>query len=68
GEPLPDWVLQADSLEGLAEQAGIDAAELQRTVERFNRYAAEGRDPDCHRGESLMDTLGSGKPEDTLRP
>jgi len=68
GEPLPEWVLQADTLEGLAVQAGINAAALQRTVERFNRHAAQGRDPDYHRGESLMDTLGSGDAADTLRP
>ena len=67
-EALPDWVLQADSLAALAEQAGINAAGLQATVERFNRYAVEAEDPDFRRGEGLMDTLGSGDPADTLRP
>lgn len=68
GQPLPDWVMRAETLQELAEQAGIDPFGLQQTVRRFNRYAAEGRDPDFHRGEGLMDTLGSGEPGRTLRP
>ncbi|HQR05027.1 MAG: FAD-binding protein [Proteobacteria bacterium] len=67
-EPLPDWVKSAPTLEELADKLGIDKAGLLATVERFNRNAAEGRDPDFHRGESIYDRNGSADPHATLRP
>jgi succinate dehydrogenase/fumarate reductase flavoprotein subunit len=67
-QPLPDWVAVADSLEQLAEKLGIDGAALQTTVQRFNRFAAAGRDPDFHRGESTYDSNGSGNAADALAP
>lgn len=68
GETLPDWVTVADTLEELAKKTGIDPQGLVATVERFNQFAAVGRDPDFHRGESLYDTRGSGDPLAVLRP
>ncbi|GAB4474185.1 MAG: FAD-dependent oxidoreductase [Erythrobacter tepidarius] len=55
GEPMPDWVMRADTLEGLAEQIGIDSAALSRTVARFNSHADAGHDPDFGRGNSPYD-------------
>jgi hypothetical protein len=55
GQPIPDWVMRADTLEGLAEQIGIDAAALTETVARFNVHADEGHDPDFGRGTSAYD-------------
>jgi 3-oxosteroid 1-dehydrogenase len=61
----PDWMLpkiykqgyfkKADTLDGLAAQLGIDAAGLKASVEKMNRYARDGKDPDFHRGESQFD-------------
>jgi 3-oxosteroid 1-dehydrogenase len=48
----PDWLVSADTLPELASKLGIPAAVLVETVDRFNHFAAEGRDPDFHRGES----------------
>ena len=67
-QSLPGWVVTADSLGELADRLGIDRAGLERTVERFNRLAAQGRDPDFHRGESPYDTYGSPDPKTTLAP
>jgi len=67
-EPLPDWVVVAQTLGELAEQSGIDPQGLSKTVARFNQFAAGGTDPDFHRGEGLFDTRGSGDPLTTLRP
>ncbi len=55
GDPLPNWMIQAATLSALAEQIGVDADGLERTVEQFNRSAREGSDPAFHRGESQYD-------------
>ncbi|MGG2398679.1 FAD-dependent oxidoreductase [Pseudomonas sp. SH1-B] len=41
----------ADATE-LAARCNIDAAALQSTLERFNRFASQGQDPDFQRGHS----------------
>jgi len=48
----PDWLIRADTLPELAEKLGIPGDSLVETVDRFNTFAQEGRDPDFHRGES----------------
>jgi len=55
GQPMPEWVKQSDTLEGLATQIGIDPAALTETVARFNVHADEGHDPDFGRGTSAYD-------------
>lgn len=57
---LPDSVLCAHGLSvqgldpaGLARQCGIDAQQLQATVDTFNQFAEKGCDPQFRRGESL---------------
>ena len=56
GEPAPDWLARADSLSALADRVGIDADGLAETVERWNRFVADGVDRDFRRGESWFDT------------
>ncbi len=51
----PAWITRADSLADLARRVGIDAEQLSRTVERFNKNAELGVDPDFRRGESAND-------------
>jgi succinate dehydrogenase/fumarate reductase flavoprotein subunit len=60
GADVPEWIAQADTLEGLAEAIGVDAATLVATVERFNENASQGQDPDFNRGESAFDQLTGG--------
>jgi predicted oxidoreductase len=55
GQPIPDWVMRAETLEGLAAQIGIDGAALSETVARFNTNADVGEDPDFGRGTSAYD-------------
>jgi len=59
---IPEWVTCADSLRELAEKLGIDPEGLETTVAEFNRRASASppRDPEFHRGESLLDRIASG--------
>lgn len=52
---LRSYYHKADSIEQLAALIGVDGVGLARTLERFNRYAVLGQDPDFHKGESLFD-------------
>ena len=52
GEPAPSWIAQADTLEMLAHQIGVDPMGLATAVQRFNTDVTEfGRDRQFHRGE-----------------
>jgi succinate dehydrogenase/fumarate reductase flavoprotein subunit len=61
-QALPAWIARGQTLCELAACLGIDAANLQATVARFNAYACQGLDPDYHRGESAFDTSTGGDP------
>jgi 3-oxosteroid 1-dehydrogenase len=63
------YLKTADTIEELARQLNIDPAALKGTVERFNRFVANNRDEDFHRGERAYDRwLGDpfNKPSETL--
>ncbi len=49
------YLLRGRTLAELAERCGIDAAGLQETVEQFNQYARDGRDPEFNRGGRTYD-------------
>lgn len=57
GSPIPSYMMQAETLEGLAEQAGIDPAGLVATVERFNTMVRAGHDDDFQRGDTTYDNF-----------
>jgi 3-oxosteroid 1-dehydrogenase len=61
----PDWMVKKllklgylkrfDTLEGLAEQIGVEAAGLKATVAKMNEYARTGKDLDFQRGDTVFD-------------
>lgn len=51
------FLSEASSLAGLAQQLGINERSLEATVARFNTFAANGIDEDFHRGENSYDQL-----------
>lgn len=53
----PQWLTSTETLEGLADEMGIDPDGLRHTVDRFNDHAREGEDPDFQRGESAHDRI-----------
>ena len=57
-EPLPDWVTQRPTLDGIARELGIVASRLASTVTEFNAHAREGRDPRFARAQSAYDRWG----------
>ena len=67
-DPPAAWITKADTLAELAAALEIDPAALEATVARFNEYAAQGLDPDYHRGESAFDQLTGGDRERTDVP
>ncbi|WP_047933822.1 FAD-binding protein, partial [Pseudomonas putida] len=59
------------TLEELAQRCGIDVEQLQRTVDGFNRHAAQGEDPLFRRGVSAYNRAQgepSQAPNPSLRP
>jgi 3-oxosteroid 1-dehydrogenase len=54
-DPDPAWIARAHSIRELAGLTGLDPDVLCSTVERFNRHATEGRDPDFGRGTGHYD-------------
>lgn len=59
------YLKKSDTVEGLAEQCGIDPAGLRDTVDRYNTSAEHGKDPEFHKGERAYDRY-YGDP--TVRP
>ncbi|MEM7038602.1 MAG: FAD-binding protein [Bacteroidota bacterium] len=49
------YVVQADSLEALAEKMGIQADNLKATVQAYNKMAETGKDTDFQKGDSVYD-------------
>lgn len=67
-DPAPDWLPQAPTLRQLAANVGIDPDGLVASVERFNAYAAEGVDPDFHRGRYGFGPSPEPKPAPLITP
>lgn len=55
GREVADWVPRGDTPAELAEVLGIDGAELEATIDRWNDHCRAGHDPDFGRGDSAFD-------------
>jgi 3-oxosteroid 1-dehydrogenase len=61
------YLIQADTLRGLAERIGADSAEFERTVANHNRYAETGVDEEFGRGTSDLNRI-NGDPDNKPNP
>jgi succinate dehydrogenase/fumarate reductase flavoprotein subunit len=56
GSPTPEGLIHTGkTLRALAEDIGVEPAQLEATVARFNQHAVKGEDPDFERGVSAYD-------------
>ncbi|MBB4633279.1 hypothetical protein [Sphingosinicella soli] len=61
------YLKRADSILALAAMGGIGPEGLERTVQRFNEHAVQGKDPEFGRGESVYD-IANGDPDHKPNP
>lgn len=57
GAPAPAFAMKADTLEELAQIAGIDREGLRAQVDRFNAMVRNGHDDEFNRGDNSYDNF-----------
>ncbi|MCF0253189.1 MAG: FAD-binding protein [Duodenibacillus sp.] len=55
------WAFKADTIEDLAVQIGVPPANLRATMEKVNKYAKDGKDPDFGRKPEHLATFDLNK-------
>jgi 3-oxosteroid 1-dehydrogenase len=60
-DPVPDWIVTADTLEELARKRGINPDGLLQQVNEYNAMVDAGKDTQFGRGESAYDRIWGDK-------
>jgi succinate dehydrogenase/fumarate reductase flavoprotein subunit len=56
------YLVRGATIEALAQAIGVDAQNLQRSIDTVNRYAADGVDPELGRGTTVYErNIGDGR-------
>jgi succinate dehydrogenase/fumarate reductase flavoprotein subunit len=67
-DPDQEWLVKADTLEGLAARMGVPADVFAATTERFNQFARTGVDEDFGRGSGYHDRFMGDHEADLPNP
>jgi succinate dehydrogenase/fumarate reductase flavoprotein subunit len=62
GQPAPEWITRAPTVNELAGRIGVDPDGLEATVAEWNDQVAGGSDPDFHRGTVWFESFSTGGP------
>jgi succinate dehydrogenase/fumarate reductase flavoprotein subunit/uncharacterized protein with FMN-binding domain len=54
------WVIKANTIQELAGKMGIDPAALAKTITDYNRYCAQGNDPDFQTDPKYLKPIATG--------
>jgi succinate dehydrogenase/fumarate reductase flavoprotein subunit len=54
------WVIKANTLQELAVKMDINPANLAKTISDYNRYCAQGNDPDFHVDSQYLKPIATG--------
>jgi succinate dehydrogenase/fumarate reductase flavoprotein subunit/uncharacterized protein with FMN-binding domain len=54
------WIISAATIRELAGKMGVDPAALEKTITDYNRYCAQGNDPDFRRDPKYLKPLTAG--------
>jgi uncharacterized protein with FMN-binding domain len=54
------WIISAATVRELAGKMGIDPEALEKTVADYNRYCAQGNDPEFHRDPRYLKPVSTG--------
>ncbi len=68
GEPVPDWITEADTIGELADKLGVDRAGLEAEVATYNRDCEDGVDTRFNRGSMAYERYWGDPDHDGPNP
>jgi succinate dehydrogenase/fumarate reductase flavoprotein subunit len=51
------WIKKADTIRELAKKLGVDATGLAETIDKYNHYCEQGKDPDFNRDPNTLEAI-----------
>lgn len=51
------WIIRANTISELAKRLGLDSTKLQDTINKYNQYSEQGKDPDFDRNPETIEPI-----------